>query len=202
MKTMYVEIIFRLCCLFLTVASLSGCVAGSGIVAFGEVGLAYAQERTVGNAINDKILSLKVRAKVLEVSDAIFDDSIIRVLEGNVYVFGRVSTKKDKIALINIVKNTEGVLDIYEDVFVSPKSDQGFLSDLSIKFEITQKITFDKHIDSINYDVVVVRGNVYFIGIAQDDEEHMRVTNIARGIKNVNRVISYIIHKDERKQHV
>ena len=54
------------------------------------------------------------------------------------------------------------------------------------------KLLLDREIKALNYNVETVNGVIYMIGIAQDEIELDRVTNHARTIKNVVKVVSHV----------
>lgn len=56
---------------------------------------------------------------------------------------------------------------------------------------------FDNDIQSVNFGIKTVSGKVYLMGIAQDPAELKRVTDLARNVDGVNKVISYVRLKDD-----
>ena len=64
------------------------------------------------------------------------------------------------------------------------------------------KLLVDSDVLSINYSVETVNGTVYLLGIAQDEAELARVTEHARSIEDVKRVVSHVVLKDDRHRPV
>jgi osmotically-inducible protein OsmY len=50
----------------------------------------------------------------------------------------------------------------------------------------------DKYVQSINYNIDTVNGNVYLMGVAQDQRELARVMEYARNADHVHNVVSYV----------
>ncbi|MEK9645333.1 MAG: BON domain-containing protein, partial [Alphaproteobacteria bacterium] len=67
--------------------------------------------------------------------------------------------------------------------------------DTIISTELKTKLLFDSKVSSINYSIETVDGVVYLIGIAQNREELNRVTNYARNLGYVKKVVSYVTIK-------
>ncbi len=64
--------------------------------------------------------------------------------------------------------------------------------DIWIATQLKAKILIDSEVSSINYSIETVNGIVYLIGIAQNQAELDRVTNHARNIRYVEKVVSYV----------
>ena len=68
----------------------------------------------------------------------------------------------------------------------------GFARDAWAATRLRSAITVDRDVQSINYNIDVVQGIVYLMGVAQDRQELNRVIETARTIPDVNQVISYV----------
>ena len=69
--------------------------------------------------------------------------------------------------------------------------------DIWISTQIKAKILADSQIRSINYSVVTVNQEVFLMGVAQHQAELDRVTNHAKGISYVRRVVNFVRLKDQ-----
>jgi osmotically-inducible protein OsmY len=72
--------------------------------------------------------------------------------------------------------------------------------DAWITTQLKTKMLTDKGVLQINYSVETINGVVYLLGIAQSQDELDRVTNHARNISGVQRVVSYVRLKDDPKR--
>ena len=73
-----------------------------------------------------------------------------------------------------------------------PRSWTQYGRDTWITTQLRGYITFDKHIQSINYSIDTVNGVVYLMGVGQDQAEIDRVIDHARNTAYVTQVISYV----------
>ena len=62
------------------------------------------------------------------------------------------------------------------------------------------KIFFRTKIKSLNYEVSVVNGSAYVIGIAENEEELKLLTHTISTVKGVKEVVSYVITVDSSKK--
>ncbi len=69
--------------------------------------------------------------------------------------------------------------------------------DIWISTQIKARILADSQIRSINYSVVTVNQEVFLMGVAQHQVELDRVTNHAKGISYVRRVVNFVRLKDQ-----
>ena len=67
-----------------------------------------------------------------------------------------------------------------------------FALDTWVSTQLRTKLLLDRDIRALNYNVETVNGVIYLIGIAQNELELERVTNHARTIENVEKVISHV----------
>jgi hypothetical protein len=75
-----------------------------------------------------------------------------------------------------------------------------YARDTAISTELKGRMLFAKEIQSVNYSLEVVNGSVYLIGVAQTETELDRVLNLARNIRNVKRVVHYVLMKDDPRR--
>ena len=83
-------------------------------------------------------------------------------------------------------------------------TDQGGIinygKDTWITTQLRSKMLTDTSVLDINYSVETVNGIVYLIGIAQNEGELTRVTDYARNIGGVLKVVSHVRMKDSPDQ--
>ena len=64
--------------------------------------------------------------------------------------------------------------------------------DTWISSQIRSNLVFTSQVRSVNYTIDTVNGSVYLIGSARTQAELDRVTEAARNVPNVKRVVSYV----------
>ncbi len=180
--------------------ALSGC-AGLFLGAAATGGVAVAQERSVGDAVDDLTIRTQLNALFFEEDIDLYQDIAFKVIEGRVLLTGSVETPEDRIRAVKLAWQANGVREVNNEIQVSDESGiLNYARDTWISAQLKGRVLIDKEIFSINYNIETVNGTVYLVGIAQDQTELDRVTNHARTIPYVRRVVSHVILKDDPRR--
>ena len=173
-------------------SSLSGCVSlAVGAVASGAI--AVAEERTLGEQVDDQTIKLEISEALFSYSERLFQDVSIDVTEGRVLLTGKVPSPDDRVDAVRIAWQAESVQEIINELQVTDTGGiESYLTDVRISNELRADLLFDSEINSINFNVETVGGIVYLTGIAQDQAELERVVDHARTISGVKEVISHV----------
>lgn len=191
---------FTLILLLLSTVPLGSC-SSFLIFTAPTVGVAAVQERSIGEAVDD----LTIRA---ELNQLFFEDDVdllqsisFDVIEGRVLLKGSVENQKSRIHAIELAWRASGVKEVINEIQVT---DQGgiinYAQDTWISTQLTAELLFDKDILSVNYNVDTINGIIYVAGIAQDEAELDKVIYHARRIKNVKKVITHVLMKDDPRR--
>lgn len=179
----------------------SGCtVTGAAVGAAATAGTVAAQERSVGDAIDDAAVELEINRLYLQESPALFANVSVDCVEGRVLLTGSVAKPEDRIEAVKLAWQADGVAEVINEIQVNDRT--GFLDysrDVWISTQLRTELLFDKDVAAINYSVDTVNGTVYLMGIAQNRAELDRVINHARDIAYVRQVVSYVRLKNEPK---
>lgn len=182
--------------------SLSGC-AELLIGAAATTGIAVAEERSVGDAVDDLTIRGELNHLFFQDDIELFADVSFSVIEGRVLIKGSVPTPDDRVRALRLAWQAAGVREVINELQVA--DDSGILDyarDTWISAQLKGTLLVDGDVLSINYSVETVNGTVYLLGIAQDEAELARVTEHARSIENVKRVVSHVVLKDDRHRPV
>jgi osmotically-inducible protein OsmY len=172
--------------------ALPGCTT-MAVGAASTTAVAAAQERTIGDAIDDSIIYTEVNHYLLQASIDLFQDVGVKVVEGKVLLTGSVPTPTDRIEAVRLTWQADGVKEVLNELQVTDATGiVSFATDSWISVQVKAKLLFDRDIRAINYSIETVNGAVYMIGIARDAAELKRATNHARTIKGVRKVISHV----------
>lgn len=192
---------FRLPLLLLVGAlSLSAC-AGVVVGGAATVGVAAVQERSVGDAVDDASIEFRVKDKFLEQSDKLFTRVSVDSVEGRVLLSGTVESPDDRVDVARMTWQVEGVKEVFNEVEVRDRGGLiDYFKDVRIANELRLKMLTDKEISALNYSVETVNGVIYLMGIAQNQPELERVTGHASNIKGVERVVSFVVLKDDPRR--
>ncbi len=187
-------------CLAGLALGLGGCT--SAIVGAGAaVGVAAAQERSVGQAVDDTTILASINHELLQRSEVLFRDVDVEVVEGRVLLTGNVKNPEDRVSVARIAWQTSGVREVLNELEINDQSSlRDYAKDVWITTQLKVKLLGDKDVSAINYSVDTLNGVVYLFGIAQDQKELDRVTGHARNIKGVGKVVSHVLLKEDPKR--
>jgi osmotically-inducible protein OsmY len=178
--------------------SLPACTSGPVVGGAATAGVAVAQERSAGNAVDDGVITFVINERLLNFHVDLFQAVGVEVYEGRVLLTGSVPEPDDRIEAVRIAWLADGVTEVLNEIQVT---DRGGLVDYArdtwVTTQLRSKLLLDKDVRAINFNVETVNGVVYLIGIAQDQAELERVTNHARTITNVVKVVSHARLKDD-----
>lgn len=186
---------------FLSLASTSACVP---VVAGGAAagGVAVAQERTVGTAIDDANITTQINGRFMgSEKPALFSKVGVQTNEGAVLLTGQVQQPEDAIEAVRIAWQVDNVREVINEIQVTDhKTFKNFAGDTWITAQVKSRLLAEKYLKSVNYNVETVNGVVYLMGIAQDQDELEKAVYIASRVKGVERVISHVRLKDDPRR--
>lgn len=183
--------------------SLASCSTPAMLASGGATaGVAVAQERGPGAAIDDNAIAAGINQRWLSYDWRIFRDVSTSISEGRVMLTGEVARQEDKDMAAKLAWEVADVRQVYNEIEVT--NDGGaidYVRDTWISTQLKTDITFDAKIRAINYDIVTVDGTVFLLGIAQDQDEIDRITQYARNVHYVRGVVSHVLLKDDPNRY-
>jgi osmotically-inducible protein OsmY len=181
------------------VVLLSGCDPVSLAVGTGAtIGVASEQEGGVRGAITDNAIQLKIADLYIKKDFTMFRKLNVTVKEGRVLLTGSVPNPDMRVEAVRLAWQADGVRQVLNEVTVDDGSGiKGAVVDGWVTSNIKAKLMFDKYVQSINYNIDTVNGNVYVMGVAQNKKELERVMDYARNAGHVHNVVSYVRLKYE-----
>lgn len=179
---------------------LGGCV-GAAVGAGAATGVAVAQERSLGNAIDDTVIEANVNHELLQHSETLFTRVGTEVIEGRVLLTGLVPSADDRVTATRLAWKAKGVKEVLNELEISDRSSViNFAKDSWITAQLHGRLLADQQVRDINYSIETVNGVIYLFGIAQDESELKRVTSHARTIKGVNKVVSHVVLRTDPRR--
>ena len=181
---------------------LSGCTPiGIAIGGAAAAGVVIAEERSVGDAIDDAGIKLDIADKLIKESESLFINVSTTVVEGRVMVTGHVETDAVRQKVIEIIWSNKKVKAVLNELQITDSSSfSSSTEDTWITTKLKARLLQDVSIRQINYSVDTVNRVVYLMGIAQDQSELDRVYLHARDISGVRKIISHVVMKDDPKR--
>ncbi|HLT77957.1 MAG TPA: BON domain-containing protein [Ferrovibrio sp.] len=195
---------FALLALLALAPALSGCL-GVAVGAGAAAGVAAAEERGAKNAANDKGIQLAINDALFRTDLALFHKLGTIVYEGRVLLTGVLQTEEQKDQALKLVWSaSDRIREVIDEIVIAPPGTiLDFSNDAWITGQLRFKLASDREIVDINYSIETVNGTVYLIGLAQNEAELMRVTDHARTIRGVRRVVSHVwLKTDPRRQPI
>ena len=180
--------------LLLIAIILSGCVGVSSSGVFG-TGVSVALDpRSVGTQIDDSIMQKNLSARMILLDKKYLLSVKSKVLDGRIFLTGKVENPEDKLKLTKMAWETEGVRSVRNDIKV--KEDFNFkqsAKDLLITSQLRTALILDKEIKSTNYQIDTYKKKIYIYGIAMTSNEKEKVIDEAKQVLDVKDVIASIL---------
>lgn len=178
-------------------------VAAGGLTACTPVGFLTGTAATTGVAaareggIRGTFTDLEIQAAINDLwfkyNVATFAKLDLTVNQGRVLVTGVVQNPEDRVEAVRLAWQPEGVKQVINEIQLAGSPGIGdYARDAWIGTRLRTALTFDSKVQSINYSIDVVKGNVYLMGVAQNQNELNHVIEKARTIPDVKRVVSYV----------
>jgi len=191
---MKINIFFLISLLFLSY----GCVGVSSKGIFG-TGVSVAFDpRSVGTQIDDSIMEKSLSAKILLEEKSYFFSVKSKVLDGRIFLTGKVDDPEQKLKLTKIAWETQGVRSVRNDIKVKEEFNfKQSAKDILITSQLRTALIFNKNIKATNYQIDTYKKKIYIYGIALKPEEKQLVIDEAKKILDVRDVIASIILVDD-----
>ena len=149
--------------------------------------------RTIGMQIDDTIMQKNLSAR-LALSDKKYFLSIqSEVLDGRIFLSGKVDEPEEKIKITKMAWETTGVRSVKNAITIKGQTNfKSTAKDILITSQLRTALILNKITKSRNYTLETVNRNIYIFGIAMDDKEKKEVINEANKIYDVEEVIPSI----------
>ena len=173
---------------------LSNCVGVSSKGLFG-TGVSVAFDpRSVGTQIDDSIMQKNLSARIILLDKSYFLSVKSKVLDGRIFLTGKVDDPEEKLKLTKLAWETEGVRSVRNDIKIKDKFNlQESAKDLLITSQLRTALVLSKSIKATNYQIDTYKKKIYVYGIALTEEEKEMVISEAKEILDVEDVVASIL---------
>ena len=173
---------------------LTGCVGVGSKGLFG-TGVSVALDpRTLGTQIDDSIMQKTISAKILAKDKKYLLSVKTKVLDGRIFVTGKVDTPEEKLIITKLAWETKGVRSVRNDIKIKEEFNfKQSAKDVLITSQLRTAIILNKNIKATNYQIDTYKKKIYVYGIALTSEEKDLVISEAKEILDVEDVIASII---------
>ena len=173
---------------------LNGCVGVGSKGLFG-TGVSVALDpRTVGTQIDDSIMQKSISAKILAKDKKYLLAVKTKVLDGRIFVTGKVDNPEEKLMITKLAWETKGARSVRNDIKIKEEFNfKQSAKDLLITSQLRTALIVNKNIKATNYQIDTYKKKIYVYGIALTSEEKDLVISEAKEILDVEDVIASII---------
>ena len=180
--------------LILLVFFLNQCAGVSSKGIFG-TGVSVAFDpRTVGTQIDDSIMQKSLTTKILLEDKKYFLSVKTKVLDGRIFLTGKVDDPEEKLKLTKLAWETQGVRSVRNDIKVKEEFNfKQSAKDLLITSQLRTALIFNKEIKATNYQIDTYKEKIYIYGISLNDKEKKLVLKEAEEIPDVKKIIASIL---------
>ena len=149
--------------------------------------------RTIGMQIDDTIMQKNLSSRLALVNKKYFISIQSEVLDGRIFLSGKVDEPEEKIKITKMAWETKGVRSVKNTIVIKGQSDfKSTAKDILITSQLRTALIFNKKTKARNYTLETVNKNIYIFGIAMDEEEKKQVIDEANKIYDVKEVIPSI----------
>ena len=171
---------------------LTSCVSNN-IGTFGKGVSISFDPRTVGMQIDDTIMQKKLVTRLTFVEKKYFLSIQIEILDGRIFLTGKVDEPEEKIKITKMAWETKGVRSVKNAIEIKGQSNfKSSTKDVLITAQLRTALLFNKLVKSGNYTLETINKTIYIFGIAMSAEEKKEVIDEANKIYDVKKVMPTI----------
>ena len=173
---------------------LNSCVGSSTGGIFG-TGVSIALDpRSLGTQIDDGIMDKNLDTKLLLMNKNYLLSVSTQVLDGRIFVTGKVDGLEEKLKITKLAWEIEGARSVKNDLKIKEEFKfKQSAKDVLITSQLRTDLFFNKKIKSSNYSINTYKKKIYIYGIAESKDEQSLVIEEAKQILDVEDVISSIL---------
>ena len=173
---------------------LSGCAGVGSKGVFGTGVSVSLDPRTLGTQIDDSIMQKSLTARILAKDKKYFLSVKSKVLDGRIFLTGKVDRPEEKLQITKIAWETKGTRSVRNDIKIKEEFNfKQSAKDILITTQLRTALIVNKNIKATNYQIDTYKKKIYVYGIAQTSEEKDLVISEAKEILDVENVIASII---------
>ena len=149
--------------------------------------------RTIGMQIDDVIMQKNLTARLALSNKKYFLTIQSEVLDGRIFLSGKVDEPEEKIKITKAAWETKGVRSVKNAITIKGQSNfKNTAKDILITSQLRTALIFNKKTKARNYTLETVNKNIYIFGIAMNETEKKEVINEANKIYDVDEIFPSI----------
>ena len=180
--------------IFLFLIFLSACIGTGSKGVFG-TGVSVALDpRSLGTQIDDSIMQKNLTTRLTLRNKEYFLSVKTKVLDGRIFLTGKVENPEEKLQITKIAWETNGVRSVRNDIKIKEEFNfKQSAKDILITSQLRTALIVNKNIKATNYQIDTYKKKIYIYGIAMSSEEKNLIISEAEEILDVEKVIASII---------
>ena len=180
--------------LLILLVLLNSCSGTSSRGLFGTGVSVAIDPRSLGTQIDDSIMEKNLITRLTMEEKKYFLSIKTKVLDGRIFITGKVDNPEEKLKITKIAWETSGVRSVRNDIKIREKFNfKQSAKDTLITSQLRAALIVNKNIKSNNYQIDTYKKNIYIYGIARNRDELEIVVDEANSILDVNKVIASIL---------
>ena len=188
----------RLILIFLIGLISTGCVGVSSTGIFGTGVSVAIDPRSLGTQIDDSLMQKNLSARILLVDKNYFLNVKTKVIDGRIFITGKVDDPEEKLKLTKLAWEIEGARSVKNDLKIKEEFNfKQSAKDLLITSQLRTALVFNENIKATNYQIDTYKKKIYIYGLAITSEEKDLVIEEAKEILDVEDVIASILLVDD-----
>ena len=145
--------------------------------------------RTIGMQIDDTIMQKNLSARLALFDKKYFLSIQSEVLDGRIFLSGKVDDPEEKIRITKMAWETKGVRSVKNAITIKGQTNfKSTAKDILITSQLRSALIFNKKTKARNYTLETINKNIYIFGIAMNAEEKKEVISEANKIYDVNEI--------------
>ena len=149
--------------------------------------------RTIGMQIDDTIMQKNLTARLALSNKKYFLTIQSEVLDGRIFLSGKVEEPEEKIKITKMAWETKGVRSVKNAITIKGQSNfKNTAKDILITSQLRSALIFNKKTKARNYTLETINKKIYIFGIAMSEEEKKEVINEANKIYDVKEIFPSI----------
>ena len=173
---------------------LNSCIGSSTSGVFG-TGVSIALDpRTLGTQIDDSIMQKNLQARLALTEKKYFVKLSVKVLDGRIFLGGKVDEPEEKLIITKIAWETKGVRSVKNNITIKQKfSIKNTAIDVLITSQLRTALILNKKVKAANFNIDTINKKTYVFGIAHTDEEKKEIIQEAKLIVDLKELVTSIL---------
>ena len=166
------------------------------------VGNAGISSRGITSSVEDSYMKTKIVAKLSTLNLSNLKDITVSVCLGSILLTGYADDQTNRLKIVESVWEIEGIKKVYNEMKVdSSVTISERTEDFIFESKLTARLLFKSGVNSNNYSIDVVGGDVYVIGLAPNLEEKTTLEEFLESMKDIPKLVTIIMLEETEKRN-